>query len=62
MHSISLKYIRIGPKPQVFWLGSTRAKNNLVHTYSMRNLPMICFAPKLAPLHLLQDPIYINLC
>lgn len=45
MHSISLKRNRIAHKPEVFWLGSTHAKNNLVHTYTMLNLPVICFAP-----------------
>lgn len=56
MHNISLKYSRIGHKPEVFWLGFTRAKNNLVHTYTMLNLPMICFAPKLTP----PEPSYIS--
>lgn len=58
MHSISLKYSRIGHKPEVFWLGFTHF--NLAHTYTMLNLPMICFAPKLTPLSLLYTSSHVK--
>lgn len=47
--NISTKWSRAAPKPEISSLGPAHAKNNLAHTYTVLDVPVICLAPGLRP-------------